>query len=586
MKMPLPQTQRMRLVVAVLALAIGATLPLLPLVQRWDLQTLDRVLRVVARRHLPVPSRLVLVSLDEASLEQIDAPLALLHRELGELLEALVRAGAVAVAVDLVLPERSYDTIAPGHDAQLVRGIVAVRQRSLLVLARTIDEQGALRPIHLPFLAAAGPGATGLALFAPDADGVVRRFTERLGADGTPVETFVGQLARRLGTPPSEGLVDFGRLSAPRTIPLHVALQWSRSGNDNQLAGLVDGKVVFVGATLPFIDRHRTPLTVGRDTSPGVLVHMQMLQALQQGHTILEFAAWQQALLCAALALALYAASARLRWTVLGVAALAATALVLQLRLLSMGWTLPVAGLLLASAAGAVTRLALDHGMEVAARRRLRQVFAGYVSPPVMKELEAGHLDGMASTRQFICVMFLDIRGFTTHSEVTAPEAVIAELNAMFELATAAIHRHGGTVKEFMGDGVMALFGAPQTLSNPSQAAFDAAREIVAALPALNTKLQQTGDPSPLDIGVGIACGPAIVGHVGAALRHAYGAVGDCVNVASRLEGMTAHFGCAILVTQEVHDMLAVEEPLIPLGVIPLKGHSAVRAFGWRATRP
>jgi adenylate cyclase len=201
-----------------------------------------------------------------------------------------------------------------------------------------------------------------------------------------------------------------------------------------------------------------------------------------------------------------------------------------------------------------------------------------------MAELEAGKLDGMESTRRFICVMFLDVRNFTTWSETDAPEAVTASLNALFEVATETIHRWGGTVKEFMGDGVMALFGAPQPLANASESAYRAAREILDSMAAFNAILQGRGQ-APLTIGIGIACGDAVVGHIGAASRHTYGAVGDCVNLASRLEGLSKDLGYSLIMSSDLRERLDGnrDERVMSLGVRAIKGHSPVEVHGWNA---
>jgi class 3 adenylate cyclase len=249
--------------------------------------------------------------------------------------------------------------------------------------------------------------------------------------------------------------------------------------------------------------------------------------------------------------------------------------------LLAAGLEFPVAALMLCAAMAAAGRLALETWFEIRARRRLRRTFAGYVSPAVLAELESGKLDGMASARRFVCVMFLDVRGFTSRSEHNPPEHVTAVLNALFEMATEVIHRHGGTVKEFMGDGVMSFFGAPQVLADPVRACFEAAQDLLAELPNVNLQLEGLSQP-PLSIGIGMACGEAVVGHIGAAARHAYGAVGDCVNLASRLEGLSKELGYPLILSAEVRRHLGDDPGLKLFAQQKIKGHSAIDVFGWR----
>lgn len=563
-----------------MAMVLGAWLAWLPLAPVLDLQLYDLGLRERARQLEHGADDQVVVVLDTDSLDALPVPLALLHAELARFLQAMAAAGAKAVVIDLILPERSWDTVQPGLDAQLVRALLAMRQAGVLVLARTVDESGRPRRLHAPLLAAAGPGGSGLAVFRADTDGVVRRFTEHLAADGTAVDTLVGVLARRLGMAVGEGRIDYALHSPPPTIALRQVLAWERDGQHTAMSNAFAGRVVWLGAALPFDDRHRTPLQHDAGT-PGVLIHLQTLRTLREGRSIRE--------LPAGAVLALGAAAGAV-FALAGSAAtaVASAAMVLLLAaaggwvLLAQGWAAPLASLALVGSGAALARWMLDTGLEARERRRLRRAFAGYVSPEVLKVVERGGDRELAGVRRFICVLFVDVRGFTTRVERQAPEEVIAVLNELFELATSAVHRRGGTVKEFMGDGVMAFFGAPATLSDPVRAAFDAAVEIHAGLPSINRRLSDAGHQA-LAIGMGLACGEAVVGNIGAAARHAYGALGDCVNLASRLQGLSEPLQMPLLMSDEVRAALGEVDGLVELGLQAIKGHRPVLVHGWRA---
>jgi class 3 adenylate cyclase len=229
-------------------------------------------------------------------------------------------------------------------------------------------------------------------------------------------------------------------------------------------------------------------------------------------------------------------------------------------------------------------RLAFEGLLQSRERRSLKQAFGGYVSPAIMEEILAGRLgSGLGGARHNLCVLFADIRSFTTRSETMAPEALIGLLNRYFEEVTAAVHAHGGTVDKFIGDGVMVFFGAPKDLENPSLPAFATAQEMLARLATLNQALAAEG-LSPLEIGIGLHCGDAVVGHIGSAARHEYTAIGDTVNVASRLEGATKEVGFPLVCSRAVADALGGPERngLHALGARPIKGHTPVEIFGWR----
>ena len=143
----------------------------------------------------------------------------------------------------------------------------------------------------------------------------------------------------------------------------------------------------------------------------------------------------------------------------------------------------------------------------------------------------------------------------------------------------AIIHAQGGTVVSFMGDGIMAVFGAPQPLANPCESAFEAARRMIENVRALNARLRAEGQ-APIDIGVGMHAGDAVMGHVGSQERHDYTAIGDVTNVASRLEGATKDTGYRVVSSKAVAERLSQAAGLVSLGVISIKGHSPIEAYG------
>jgi hypothetical protein len=159
------------------------------------------------------------------------------------------------------------------------------------------------------------------------------------------------------------------------------------------------------------------------------------------------------------------------------------------------------------------------------------------------------------------------------------PESLIGMLNQYFTEMTDVVHANDGTVDKFIGDGMMAFFGAPQQLDNPSQNAVDAALQMLDRLEALNRKLVKQGF-EPLRIGIGIHVGEVIIGHVGSASRHEYTAIGDAVNTASRVEGLTKDAGCPLLVTRPVFAALARRTGFADLGSKAIRGRSAIQVYG------
>lgn len=539
------------------------------------------------RTHFPRPStdRVVIVAVDQETIEALREPVGLWHAHLGQFLEGMAKAGAAAVAVDIVLPDRSVEGVAPGLDLKLTRSILAARQATPVVFALTVDRNGKPRPVFAPFLAAAGPDSSGYALWRVDGDGAVRRFDEKLGAGGDAVPTLAGQTARRLGMQARQGRMDFSRGAPYAYVPLHRVLEAARAADVDRLKGLFNGKVVVLGTVLPFEDLHQTPVQLaegGQESSgtPGVMLHAQALRNLIDDHLLRDVPSWMVWLLVAVATLIWFFAR-RPVMALIGVTVALVLLAVASTSLLAAGWYLPSGGIAAALVFAVSGRVGVETLHRVRERRQLRASFAGYVSPGVMDEILTGNLrPELGGTTAFVCILFADIRNYTTRSEHMTAEQVIAFLNDYFERIVAVVHAHGGTVVSFMGDGIMAMFGAPQRIDNPCAAGVDAARAMLAAVRELGAEAKAKGQP-PIEIGIGLHAGEAVVGHVGATARHDYTAIGDVTNVASRLESATKEVGYRLVCSKTVVDALPERTGLVALGPVAMKGHTPMEAYGW-----
>jgi class 3 adenylate cyclase len=179
-------------------------------------------------------------------------------------------------------------------------------------------------------------------------------------------------------------------------------------------------------------------------------------------------------------------------------------------------------------------------------------------------------------------VMFCDIRGFTSMAEQQPPEETIELLNTYYTLMFDAITGAGGVVNQIVGDGLMAIFGAPLPLADPCGSAVRAAREMIELIELLNVERGAMGK-LPLRIGIGIATGEMIAGYTGTQSRATYTCIGDAVNVAARLEAYTKEAGRPILIDGDTAAALGYKTPLDELGEVQLKGKlHAVAVFAPR----
>jgi adenylate cyclase len=203
------------------------------------------------------------------------------------------------------------------------------------------------------------------------------------------------------------------------------------------------------------------------------------------------------------------------------------------------------------------------------ARDRVTNVFGQHVSPRVVERLLAIGPAELSEMRR-VCVMFVDIRGFTEASRSRTPAEVVARLDAVFEILVDIVDRHNGVVNKFLGDGLLAIFGAP--IDDPLEAenAVAAAREMLQAVGASNV-----GNPWPIRLGIGIHIGQAVAGTVGSPRRKEYTVVGDTVNLASRLESLNKEVGSELIVSDAVREAAgdAIGQAL-SLGPVAVRGYS------------
>jgi adenylate cyclase len=193
--------------------------------------------------------------------------------------------------------------------------------------------------------------------------------------------------------------------------------------------------------------------------------------------------------------------------------------------------------------------------VEARARRGLVRLFGTYVPPQLVDEMlvKPGHYSMRAQSRQ-MTVMFCDMREFTRISEHMAPADVQAFLNKHFSRLAAIISAHRGTVDKYMGDCVMAFWGAPIETANHATLAVRAALDMAQAVRELNSSHVADGRPE-VSVGIGINSGVMSVGDMGSAARRSYTVVGDAVNLASRLEGLSAYYGVEIVASGATREL-------------------------------
>ncbi|MDK9702035.1 MAG: adenylate/guanylate cyclase domain-containing protein [Sulfuritalea sp.] len=548
------------------------------------------------------PRHTALVMLDDPTLnERPDEPLAFWTPHFAKAVGVLREAGVKLVAIDFIFsgsPERWIGKLGLiGREAsrnydqpfreQINRGGVLLAGFRVDA-GDTVDDFILPSPDYLLALPDLDlPGHVGLANLPSDADGAVRRFAlveapgEFARKEGMPRLGF-GVLAAMKASEQDSRLDAWrfgGReIAAGRAVPIAFAgppgsfhalsfrkLLAPDALNDPAVRALA-GKVVVIGAGYASMnDLHPTPYSTsigGANTlMAGPEIQANVVETLLAGNFLDETPALPRLIAFAAVLGALAWYGMRLSaWRSVVLVALAMLLAALAAYLLFRHNLLfPVAHLQAGMLAVLICLSLLRLTREQRERERIGQMFGRYVSPQVVSELLASpELPELGGQTRQISVLFSDIRNFTTFSEKLSAREVVELLNTYFERACAVLLAEGATIDKFVGDAIMAEFGAPLEQPDHARRAVNAALALRAVAVEFRAWVEQrfAGRGLPqFDVGIGVHSGEAVVGNIGSSVRMEYTAIGDTVNVASRLEGETKAIGAHILASRDTVSM-------------------------------
>jgi adenylate cyclase len=586
--------------VAALLVSVASALGSL---ESWQVHALDLLQRLQGRR---LPHDVVLVAVDEAAFEGLGRRQPISRRYLARVVRGLQKSGAAVVGIDI-----TFATPTASPDDAALAG--AIREFSDNGLSRVVL-LGPLGPGAVPLgTLTLGPSVMLASPAVPaDSDGFIRRIDPVLSGPGDrPAPTLALAMVARLAGLDTRGLQDAmmeGRpLALPRlqagsgltvpgppavtvragvewpinyvgpsgsflTIPSDVVAAIGAGDGEPAADNPLRGRIALVGGT--FVDsRDYYPTPHG--LMSGVEVHANVVHMLTTRRFI-RSSSWVVGL--AINVIVVLAA---------GVVLVALRPLAGTLVCVAGAFGLGVPAALLAFDRGGywidfvlpvLAASALGLGSDALARRRFRDSFARYLSRDVMARVLAD-APSLRGEHREVSILFSDLRGFTTLSEQMEPAQIAAHLNEYFDAMTAAIFAHRGMVNDFVGDAVMAVFGAPVEDADHAWNAVQSAVAMDRALEALNRRWETAGLPR-LRMGIGIHTGSVFAGNVGGRDRIKYTVIGDPVNVASRVEGLNKELGTTLLVTEEtlaaVGDRILVRD----CGPIAVKGRvEKVRVF-------
>lgn len=510
--------------------------------------------------------RVRVVGIDAAAMDAAADPWPWPRATQAELVRALTRAGAAVIVLDFVYsPARAGDDDLAAAFAEHGRVVLASSTSRLAPstvkvghtrLLKAADRSAAVE------LASRAALTSGTAALLTDKDGIVRRvpaLVERPDGELEPalsvaaVDAFDGKVQPAIVRDRS---VRAGDLDIPVSSVAGLRIGWAGQLLDpatatsakDVLAGSIEpdswkGSIVFVGVTDPALgDRHVVP---GAPAAlPGVFVHAQAANTMLTGAWVREAPLPPTTALTfvPSLFVALVALRLRLRWLAPALAvSLLTLAGVSVLAFLGPGWlpdlARPPAAVVFAAAAATAVR-ALTEGRE---RRRVGALFQRYVPEQVARQLVEEQLVEVAGAGQRVDVglLFCDLRGFTPMAATMDPGRVREVLERFYEHVCGEVFRRDGTVMQFVGDEVFAVFGAPLPREDGADAAIDCAIAVQANAGMLIDDLAARGLPG-VSFGISVHAGPVVAAHVGTDRRRQYAVVGDAVNVGSRLCGSAA----------------------------------------------
>ena len=554
----------------------------------YFLNAFERVENVIYdklyQRVSPVDSRIVIIGIDDRSIEQIGQwPWS--REVMADVVDTLTDGGAAAIGIDVL-----FDT--PGRDPAEDERLAEALSRSdvvVLPVSGLFKTRGAehprqaselVQPLEM-FRATRYGHVNGL---TTTSDGVVRRAMLDLRCDDG---LSYHSLAYELYDLYSGGTAD------PSYVPVNNAGDYyitftGRAGWYHPISfsdvyeGIVapqyfKDKLVLIGLYAQGVAKDWQFTAIdGKWPTYGVEIHANLLQQLIEGNFIRSAPVWCGFGLFALFSLAasvLFIRQKPRAGLALLVALLAAHCGAIYL-IARSGWVTgmvcaPVF-ILLAYVASLIWHYTQTRLNEI----RVRGTFGKYMAPPVIEKILEEGEDGLklGGQRRTVTILFVDIRGFTPLSESSPPEEIVQILNEYLDLAASCIHRFGGTLDKFIGDAAMAIWGAPYDMPDHAGAAVRAAVAMREESAVLEQKLLEKVGKS-VRFGIGINTGDAVIGNIGASFRMDYTAIGDAVNTAARLESKASPG--QILVSKATVDLAEDEgASFSPLGGMSVKGKS------------
>lgn len=548
-----PGRQRLRtttfLVIAAFAAAIAVGVHALVVMERLEFDTIDE--RFDARGARPAPPSVAVVGIDNETFDELREQWPFPRSMHGTVIDRLTKDGAKVITYDVQFTEPSDD---PAEDGALIEAVG--RSGRVVLVTEETDGRGGTNVFGGDDVVQDARARVGHSGFPIDRKDVIRTVpfkTEDLRSLAVvSAERATGKrvTAERFTEPLDAAWIDFA--GPPATV---LTVPFSRVLRGDFKPGTFKDRVVVVGATAQSLqDQHATSTTKPNESMSGPEIQANAIDTILRGLPLQSAPGWLDVLLVIAMSVVMPLLAVVMRF---GYALGAAVALSILYPVVAKfafdgGVVLPVAVPLFGLMIATVFSTAGHALMSAAERQRTRDVFARFVPEAVVDDVLAQTGDDLrlGGQRREGTVLFCDLRGFTSFAERLEPARVIEVLNVYLSEMSDAIMEREGTIVAFMGDGIMAVFGAPIARDDHADRALAAAQEMLTVrLPRFNDWLHEHGFEHRFRMGIGLNSGSVMSGNVGSSTRVEYTAIGDTTNTASRIESMTKDEGVQLLVS-------------------------------------
>jgi adenylate cyclase len=584
----LRELRRRRELAILLVVLASATIAIVAyathLTRSLELQSVDA--RFSVRGTQEAPDDVVVVAVDDRTFSELGFQWPFPRSLHGRVIDRLHEAGAKVIGVDIQFTEPTV----PKQDEALIG---AVQRAGGVVLSTTeTNDHGESRVFGGEEVVNEIGARAANTVVIPEPGGKIRKLHYSVdGLVSFPIAIAEADTGEEIGPGEMEGdgeaWIDYR--GPPGTLANY---SYSRVLRGKVPDSAFRGKTVIIGATAPSLQDVHATSTTKDELMSGPEIQANAAWTAEHGFPLSSSNVVIDLLLILLLASAPAAATLRISaipalLVAVGLALFYALAAQLAF---DSGVVLPFVYPMLGLVLSALGALAVNYVINAFERQHVHSTFARFVPAAVVSEVLARTDEDLrlGGERREATILFSDLRGFTSYSEQLSPDAVIAVLNRYLGEMSDAIMDHGGTLVAYMGDGIMALFGAPLDQPDHADRAVAAAREMLEErLSRFNAWMEEEGMGRGFDMGIGLNTGTVMTGQVGSERRVEYTAIGDTTNTASRLEGMTKGTGHQIFIADTTRTALQREVPDLELvGEYEVRGRTQPITVWTLPTRP